>query len=1058
MPPAPSRLGLTWRLRRLPALAVLTVAFGVPLAGTLPGPASTLRPLGAAHAAHPPANAGERPLVRVGGWIAARQGSGLPAATRVSIDVELRSRDAAALAALIAAQRNPASPEFHRWLTPASFAARFGPDDAEAAAVERWAASFGIAAGRNGAELILTAPAPTLGRALGTTIVQQGGRLASTREPSLPARVDSDLAALWSTDEPPGVPLVASSEPIAPFVGRIATVATSASMPAAAPSAEPGAGAAAEPGAGAAVGQALRLRPASAAAVQSCAAASSQGASFSSVGDHYGIGTLQATGDDGQGETIGLFELAGFSMGDIDTYESCLGVDTPVTAVQIGIGRNPVGFLAYGGEGSEEAELDIEAAIAEAPDAHIVVYEGSSQYSVWQAMIDGATVDGNDVEIAPDGFVPDDALDLGTVLRPPAVISVSWGWPWSNPDSAPEVQPGDDPLFEQAASQGQSIFAASGDFGSSGGTLYPADSPWVTGVGGTIPASLASSAGPDTAWPLSTGGFSPVETEPAWQEGVEGESPMRGVPDVAADASSYSVYAAAPPFNDVADVTSGGTVEISDTAGDTTCETSVPASPQQGPAECDFVDPPAGDTVTAAYTPTVASGLGGSTTIVDGTVPGVSPTTVQLIWAAGSATLYAQVLRAVVSGDGDAEEAPSGGTVSFTDGAGAVPPACASLAVPPGGLVACPGVALGSVTTTDTITASYVGDAGDGSSSTSSTLGPQAFAGTLTSPQIEIALSGALHEWYVEPQLLEAASRDWPWMGVGGTSAAAPLWAGLTADADDTCTASIGEVAPALDSLYATDGSAAYGSLLTDVTSGGNGDHDATVGWDPVTGLGTPIATGLTCPQLATISAPSGAAGQSLTLTGSNLAFATVQFGGTAATVTNRSASSLTVVVPPGSGQVEVTAGTLLGSGTGIPFGYPAPATSGDGSPPPEPPPAPVVSTTTSATTTAAAVPTTAVTTTIPRGDLPPPVDNPASVSTAVGRVTITFQDHAAPGRAARIVLLAGRRMLRSEHVRLGPAGTYRWVSPVLRAGTFVVELRVRQRTVHRTVIHVRSS
>jgi kumamolisin len=65
----------------------------------------------------------------------------------------------------------------------------------------------------------------------------------------------------------------------------------------------------------------------------------------------------------------------------------------------------------------------------------------------------------------------------------------------------------------------------------------------------------------------------------------------------------------------------------------------------------------------------------------------------------------------------------------------------------------------------------------------------------------------------------------------GGTSAAAPLWAGLIACANATAANPLGFVTPL---LYAS--SAAF----RDVTSGDNGGFEATRGWDACTGLGSP--------------------------------------------------------------------------------------------------------------------------------------------------------------------------------------------------------------------------
>jgi kumamolisin len=71
-------------------------------------------------------------------------------------------------------------------------------------------------------------------------------------------------------------------------------------------------------------------------------------------------------------------------------------------------------------------------------------------------------------------------------------------------------------------------------------------------------------------------------------------------------------------------------------------------------------------------------------------------------------------------------------------------------------------------------------------------------------------------------------------MVIGGTSAVAPLWAGLTALLNQKLGKSLGFVNPALYALPAADGA------LVDITSGNNNGYSATTGWDPCTGLGRP--------------------------------------------------------------------------------------------------------------------------------------------------------------------------------------------------------------------------
>ena len=111
----------------------------------------------------------------------------------------------------------------------------------------------------------------------------------------------------------------------------------------------------------------------------------------------------------------------------------------------------------------------------------------------------------------------------------------------------------DDIALAEAAAQGQTFFASTGDTGSACAVLptngvplsglpdteYPSSSPYVVGVGGTT--LVASSAGgyqSEIAWNAGGGGASPVENSGAWQNGVvpTATANVRGVPDVAFDA------------------------------------------------------------------------------------------------------------------------------------------------------------------------------------------------------------------------------------------------------------------------------------------------------------------------------------------------------------------------------------------------------------------------------------------------------------------------------------------------------------------------------------------
>jgi kumamolisin len=78
---------------------------------------------------------------------------------------------------------------------------------------------------------------------------------------------------------------------------------------------------------------------------------------------------------------------------------------------------------------------------------------------------------------------------------------------------------------------------------------------------------------------------------------------------------------------------------------------------------------------------------------------------------------------------------------------------------------------------------------------------------------------------------------------IGGTSAVAPLWAGLVAVANQQLGTHVGFIQPA---IYAAKAAAAF----NDITQGNNGAFSAGPGWDACTGLGSPIA-GTLIPLLA---------------------------------------------------------------------------------------------------------------------------------------------------------------------------------------------------------------
>jgi hypothetical protein len=100
------------------------------------------------------------------------------------------------------------------------------------------------------------------------------------------------------------------------------------------------------------------------------------------------------------------------------------------------------------------------------------------------------------------------------------------------------------------------------------------------------------------------------------------------------------------------------------------------------------------------------------------------------------------------------------------------------------------------------------------------------------------------------------------WFQIGGTSAGAPVWAGIIAAADQARAAA--RLAPlsstqTLTLLYGLAGSSAYSTDFHDITSGANLVAAATKGYDMVTGLGSPVAQQLIVALSSSSSAASSA-------------------------------------------------------------------------------------------------------------------------------------------------------------------------------------------------------
>jgi subtilase family serine protease len=276
----------------------------------------------------------------------------------------------------------------------------------------------------------------------------------------------------------------------------------------------------------------------------------------------YGITPLLDRHIDGAGETVVLPELAETQLSpplvsdlrqDMADFDKLFGLPAPHLRV-VSTFPGPVSpWLAYG-----EEVLDAEMVHAVAPDAAVTVV------LVKTSLLNDAA-----------GAVAASVASLRAGIAQGSVISISAAGQTGGEhcDTPAEVTQLNGAL-QEAANHNVTVVAASGDIGAvgepcavieglTGGNFppvkevnLPASDPLVLAAGGTtLTASHKTGAYvSETAWGLpfgdpgtqfqaSGGGFSRVFSRPSYQEGVPAIGAMRGVPDVASDASPHGSLA-----------------------------------------------------------------------------------------------------------------------------------------------------------------------------------------------------------------------------------------------------------------------------------------------------------------------------------------------------------------------------------------------------------------------------------------------------------------------------------------------------------------------------------
>ena len=409
-----------------------------------------------------------------------------PASEPLSLAITLAPSDPAGLTAFVTSLSDPHSPNYHRYLTPAQFRARFAASDADIAQVSQFLSARQLSVTKvhaNGLVVDVQATTADVEAAFQTEIHQyltpdQRVAYAPLREPLVPDEIGSKLIGINGLSD------IARRHPH--LAGSLHPLAEAPNLT---------------------VGD--YMTPAK---IQSA----------------YGLSGLTQTG---AGQKIALFELDGYTLSDVTAYASYFGITPPpLTNVLVD------SFSGAAGANAIEVTLDIDMAMAIAPGvSSIVVYEGPNSAS---GLVDTyskiATQNAASVVSTSWGLAEDEATEAewsaeATIFAEMAAqgqsIFVASGdsGAYSDPNHSLTLE------VEDPASQ-LNVTAVGGTTLTLNGTNgYQSESSW-----GTSPEG--GGGGISTLWSL-----------PTWQAGLGttanlGSTTYRMVPDVSLDANPTTGY------------------------------------------------------------------------------------------------------------------------------------------------------------------------------------------------------------------------------------------------------------------------------------------------------------------------------------------------------------------------------------------------------------------------------------------------------------------------------------------------------------------------------------
>jgi subtilase family serine protease len=504
--------------------------------------------------------------------------------SRMTVQVALAPRNTAGLQALLQSLYTPGNKKYEQWLGKGQFDKRFGPAAATTEAVEHYLTSSGLTITSSGSPFLVSAVGSSqrIAAAFDTSLSNYRGArgtrfFANSTAARMPASLASNVLGVLGLDS-----AVREHDMVQRATSTVRPSGRASSSAAAKKSCETGYPTQAHLFAffndGTSFADGFGAGP-------SCS-----GLTATQTNSLYDAPKLGAKGK-GKGVTLAVFELSAYQSSDIThwahfTYGNHF--TPPLENVNVDGGplhpKCPKGdscpAAAEGYAGDIEVDADIETQLTISPDAaHIIVYNAPNDET-------GQTTLAEYTKIANDDSA--------------AAVSSSWGECESVLGAS--LAKAEDVVFEQMATQGQSMFASAGDngafdCGSTPQTLAvddPESQPWVTSVGGTswqndnpgTNAHPAYRAGVESVWNVDSlcnesadeggdtgldwctttgaggGGSSSFWGRPWYQRGPGVNNPFttvgngttqcafaakgqhcREVPDVSANADQYTPYA-----------------------------------------------------------------------------------------------------------------------------------------------------------------------------------------------------------------------------------------------------------------------------------------------------------------------------------------------------------------------------------------------------------------------------------------------------------------------------------------------------------------------------------